>query len=533
MRERKRPDWPITVHKYWIKPLEIPQELWDIAKLMQKTWNDMVTLREATQAQIAAIENISREEKRAIWANFETANKEIVENSGLRWECKGELLDRFKTACSSKQHPRHHSKLERIAIPHRFTGGGRAVNKIFTATSGSFGLEPVSEEAYASDRQANRKMRGTRGYFGLYETSFEFLINLHRELPANSFIKKVTLIGTNKHIFGWEWAVAFTIEHEPSRTQSVLPARKCGIDMGWRKFEDYIRLGVLIDNEGRAIEFKLPFNATTASTQRYNKKFISNPIIDDWRTLEEVQRKSDFLLEELKVVLRELKPDNLPAEIADKFSYLTKMRQGGIVHLLYKMQELEVAIECQHAILAWKEKSDALRRRINAARDRMLARRNWAYENIALWIAENYSDIAWEGDLGLKVMGEDAAKDNVNYALKHSGEHRHFAAIGELRSKLQLACKKTGANLVNCKAKDTSKLCAICKTPMDIGSPLFYRCANGHRLDNDVNAGINLLANIDEEFLESSALKKVYSGKFTEVSNLKPQITRFCQIVTE
>lgn len=45
MRARKRPDWPVLVYKYWVEPIgELPQELWQIAKLMQKTWNDLVDL---------------------------------------------------------------------------------------------------------------------------------------------------------------------------------------------------------------------------------------------------------------------------------------------------------------------------------------------------------------------------------------------------------------------------------------------------------------------------------------------------------
>lgn len=536
MRARKRPDWPVLVYKFWVEPIgDIPQELWQIAQLMKTTWNNLVDLREEIRTAIDKIENITPEQKKTEWGRFDEKAKKVVKESGLNWECQGEILDRFKTACTSKKHPKHHHRLERISIPHRFTAGGREVSKLFSQSSKAFGLDSVKEEAYLSDKQENRRLRGSRGYFGLEETKVDFLINLHRPLPKSSFIKKVSFLGTNKGVLGWEWAVAITVEEPPSIIQTVLPKRVCGIDLGWRKFDEYVRVAVLVDNEGRAIEFRLPFNASTAGTRRYNQKYKQNPIIDDWRDLEEVQRKIDLLVEELKEKLRELLPEQLPEEIKVSVAQLTKMRQGGLVRLLYQLEQAKVAPECQTEIKVWRQVNDGLRRRVSAAKDRFLARRHWLYQNIALWIAENYSEIAWEGNLGLKWMAQTPTEEEEKnmseeqkYALRNSQVYRHFAALGEFREDLKAACEKTGAKIISSKAKNTSSICAICSTTINVGTNRMCECENGHRMDNDINAGLNMLKQTGIK-LEERLIQTVYREHYTVLEKVPEQIKPFCR----
>jgi|GEM_PF-3846563 len=44
-RKRKRPDWPQKVYKYRAYPYgEVPQEMWEIAELQQRLWNNLVAL---------------------------------------------------------------------------------------------------------------------------------------------------------------------------------------------------------------------------------------------------------------------------------------------------------------------------------------------------------------------------------------------------------------------------------------------------------------------------------------------------------
>ena len=546
MRTRKRPDWPVLVYKYWVEPIgELPQELWQIAKLMQKTWNDLVDLREQTRSNIAAIENISSQEKKAHWQQFEEQSRLLVKNSGLNWECQGEILDRFRTSCTAKKHPKHHHKLEKISIPHRFTAGGREVRKLFTESSKAFSIRSVKKEAYENDKQENRRLRASRGYFGLNESRIDFLINIHRPLPEESFIKKVSFLGRNRNVLGWEWSVANTVEQAPSRIENLLPSKVCGIDLGWRKFDEYLRFAVVVDNTGKAMEFRLPFDASTSETRRYNKKFQhNNPIIDDWRHIEENQRKLDLMLEETKTKLKKLLSEvtiQLPEEIANRIAYLTKMRNGGLIKLMYQLREAKILPECQELIANWKEKNDGLLRRINSAREHFINRRNWLYENLALYLAENYCDIAWEGDLGLKDMAEmkqmseaDKAKLTVEqkYALRNSMVYRQFVGLSEFRSRLEKACEKTGCNLVDCEVVDTSSICGICGSGIKVGVSRICECAKGHKMDNDVNAAIMLLGQIEPSFKTSDKLKDVYRGNLPKLDNVREELKKFCVVAS-
>lgn len=49
-RQRKRPDWPQTVYKFWARPVgELPAEFWAQAREMTALWNELVELRESAQ----------------------------------------------------------------------------------------------------------------------------------------------------------------------------------------------------------------------------------------------------------------------------------------------------------------------------------------------------------------------------------------------------------------------------------------------------------------------------------------------------
>jgi hypothetical protein len=108
------------------------------------------------------------------------------------------VFDRFVYCCrraAKKQcgWPRLHSRLARIAIVHRFAGGGRAVKKLNITTKRfgwRFGLKPVSDWAYEGKTRRHTNRRLSSGVFGLSkETKIDFQTVLHRQLPADSVVK--------------------------------------------------------------------------------------------------------------------------------------------------------------------------------------------------------------------------------------------------------------------------------------------------------------------------------------------------------
>ena len=94
MRKRKR-DWPITVYKFWARPLELPQSVWDTAQAMATLWNALVRLYDDAQF---ASETLPEADIKDIRKNTEAAAFALVAKSGLNWECGPEVLDRFRAS---------------------------------------------------------------------------------------------------------------------------------------------------------------------------------------------------------------------------------------------------------------------------------------------------------------------------------------------------------------------------------------------------------------------------------------------------
>ncbi|RMG93210.1 MAG: hypothetical protein D6706_15755, partial [Chloroflexi bacterium] len=75
MRKRKRQDWQLLNYKYraYIKDEDIPQALWDHARLQNETWNKMVEAFDAVLVKWKGIkEEAGKEEKQAFWNAFRT-----------------------------------------------------------------------------------------------------------------------------------------------------------------------------------------------------------------------------------------------------------------------------------------------------------------------------------------------------------------------------------------------------------------------------------------------------------------------------
>src|SRR5574340_911329 len=124
MRPRLR-DWPQRAYRYHAEPDSLPPAMWETARRMQALRNQLCILSAITAGQAKAEPKL----KRLHWWCFDFNARQLIAASGLNWECGPAVLERFKTAMkgigkNGKGPPRQHWRLERIAIPHRFSGGG-------------------------------------------------------------------------------------------------------------------------------------------------------------------------------------------------------------------------------------------------------------------------------------------------------------------------------------------------------------------------------------------------------------------------
>jgi hypothetical protein len=143
MRRGKK-DKLYFVYRYWVKPKgEVPWELWETARKMQQFWNVLVQLREDAGFNGDTLPGDREAIFKCFW-NLLTGKEieskrwrsQVKEESGLNWEARDTVFDRFITACQEaakgkRGWPKFQRRLDRIAVPHRFTNGGVGTQSLF------------------------------------------------------------------------------------------------------------------------------------------------------------------------------------------------------------------------------------------------------------------------------------------------------------------------------------------------------------------------------------------------------------------
>lgn len=490
-RKRLRPDHQLTVFKFWAKPTtKLPQAFWDKAKAMRDAWNSLVVMQEQTQEKAKTLE---KEEKKAIWNQFRLDCREFMKNSGLDWGVQGELLDRFQAASRRaikyKQKLRQEHGLKKIMIPHRFTGGGAPVDKLFAADGRAWRvkIDPVSPTAYLSNARDYLRDRWTRGIFGIdKDTVIPFETIIHRQIPQDAIVKKVMWCGVfNRNLYPenrWQWSIQIVIEQAPPKIERT-DSLACGLDLGWRIMAEgsYLRIGMIVDSAGRNIELRLPLAGTgTRSTRRsytYNQ-------YQDFAGLLELDSKIGKIVEDCKTKLNELLPP-------EKTKHLIQMRQTGLRKMLQELQESSEHVEAQTALKKWEEEDTRLRLIKATVQGRLIGRKQWLYQNLASWLTKTYRVIVWEADFNLKEMAEQEDKP---YAIAAASKYRQWASISNLRSWIKNAVQKNGCTLIDGEMAYSTLTCWECgKVTEKNTSALFLVCPQGHRHDQDIQAAKNLL----------------------------------------
>lgn len=487
MRKRLR-DWGQRVFKFYAEPAgDLPETLWDTAHDMQALWNDLVKLRDETMQDWLPIrETATREEKQAFWSDFESRCKTVARDSGLNYDSAPAVLDRFMVThrrCfkapprkdGSRPHPRMQHRLERVMLSHHYGGGGIPLAKLCSPRADVFAFSrfPQASEYTTPARMVPGRCR-------ISGVSFQFRALLHRPVPSDVIVKRVAWCGERecppRH--DWRWSVAITVE-EPPREQVVLE-RRAALDLGWRKFEDYIRIGMLRDEGGDFIELRLPLDMSTA--QRRRQGYPANHT-----DLRELEGEIGNEVENVKTQLRGLAEQGLITK--SELAHLTQSRQGALVRLLHTWQREEQYPEGIAVLERWRGRNDHLQGIYNLRMEQVTRRRQWYYRNLAVWLCKTFGSLAWEGDLSVKQMAEEEDK---GHALDAADRYRQMAAIGELRLYLKEAAAKYGCTLVNVPAKDTTVRCGVCGALAESDAALFLKCPNGHQYEQDMNACRNL-----------------------------------------
>ena len=265
LRERKRPDYELIVFKYRIWPFEIPQELWAVAKEQQRIWNEMTECFTATMD--ASKELTDKDEKTALFTAYHQKIKDIYQASPIHCDARQAVYERFVETVKrylkglknkggeglQNGKPRVKKGLDRINIPFNDRTGGKETDFLFGRCK-RFSLKekPFPETTVGKFLLGNQYMR--------------FKAVIHRPLPKDAIFKRLSLVGEFTPSFGWDWYITFLLEVPPKspavRIDLPSTGRTAALDIGWRIFEEYIRIGVIADSDGNVFEVRLPMDRT-------------------------------------------------------------------------------------------------------------------------------------------------------------------------------------------------------------------------------------------------------------------------------
>lgn len=487
MRERKR-DWPVIAYKFWARPIgDLPEEFWNVAHRMNDLWNTLIDNRTLAREKSGAVED--KEKQKEIWNSFWNDVGKYVRDSDLSWELKGEILDRFTTASGRaiKEHLelKRHYGLHRVTLPHRFTGGGIPIARIFKfdSTAKRLKIRPVPAHAYHNNARARTRQRLTRGLYGLGDSAkIEFETILHRRIPQGAVLKKSYWVGQFNRSLPeskrWTWSLQLLCEVPTSeyvRERAGGDDRpSCGLDLGWRIMShgEYLRIGMIVDSLGCAIELRLPLGMQRKRDQ--NKR--------DW-----IASLHDLIALDSKIG-KEVDAAKAKATemLADRPPGFDKMRQSGLRKLLRESTH-QGLIE---TLSEWDERDRKLGRIRAVVWGKMRRRKTWLYQNFAAWLVSTYGTVILEGNVSLKEISMRSEPG----ALKNAAKYRQWAGLGELRIAIKNAAKKYGCEVIEAESFNTTRRCFICSAEhKGDKAKLYLECSKGHRWDQDINAARNLL----------------------------------------
>lgn len=479
-RTKLRPDNKPRVFAYDIKITgDVPQVVFDTARQQQALWNEMAVRHETM---LGTLKDADKETKKAAYEAFWKDAYNLTAASSLPCWAKWQIYDAFKVSQAAwakamargyKQgHPLYRGMpqvrqgLRRIKIEHRTDSGGVSMDWLYAD----------------SDRKHTniRRPEGlTRGYFSVAGERVPFEVVMHRAIPDDCILKRIALTGQYEAAFrSWTWKIIFLVE-DPPRQKDHGDA-VVALDLGWRRREDGIRLGVLWDG-AQAHELYLPFNLANRSERKQIERYQDTEVTRDIRQIWEMQSIQDADIEAIKGQLRAADRSDWPQEARDMMSGIVKMRSGGLRRLRRTLYNAEIVLDFFEA---WHDRHSELAKRIRQGQIRINATKLALYRNIAAWLSRHCKTVVWEGDLGLKEMAE-AEFTEEERALKAAQKHRQFVGLYNLRQAIKHA---VGSRLVDETAAYTTQTCDICGGQVATGPSVILECENGHRQDQDVNA---------------------------------------------
>lgn len=334
---------------------------------------------------------------------------------------------------------------------------------------------------------------------------FRFGVLQHRPIPDGSHIKQWQLA----EVDGKLW---LNLTLEIKRDVPASPTQgAAGLDVGWRRTEEGIRIGVLHEPTSGIfkeilLDFqrspkdhreRVPFHLNLGPT-RWEKRNITS-FFPDWKpgdtmpgtvVLRDVlATRRSYFKDTAKALLRKHLGDAVPA-------WFDRAGKRGLLKLA---EDLKDDSTVQKIVSEFRTNSDALNKLASEYFEMSTRRIEYGYQQIAHDIlkfvqGKGLNRIMIEENFLAKISKQEPDRDGEGYyALANSQKYRQFAAVGKFVGILQMIARKYGISIEEAPAINTTRVCHECGYLNSATFKRRYQCEGCHRvIDQDYNAAANL-----------------------------------------
>lgn len=312
-----------------------------------------------------------------------------------------------------------------------------------------------------------------------------FPIVYHRELPPSARIKQVRVvsrrIGTKL-----KWSAQFVLD--VARRDICLPPpekKRIAIDVGWRTFQDGVRIAYWVDKARNQGELKLDLDMIS----RFKKA-------DELRS---IRAKNFNTMLGILLEQRRMSKD-WPRWLTDatKHAHLWKS-PNNLARLTVKWRNMRFENDSPlyERFEAWRRQDKHLLEWEANQRKKTLNKRRELYRQFALKVAE-YEEVRVE-QLDLRVFAEKpkAGDPPERYVTKKARTKRFIAGLSYLMNYMADAVVRAGGDWREGNPAWTTQMCHVCEKvdEFDAAIDIEHTCSYcGARWDQDYNAAMNILS---------------------------------------
>lgn len=297
-------------------------------------------------------------------------------------------------------------------------------------------------------------------------------LKYHRDLPPEAVIKTARVRVFKKGLLT-KYELQITVEAGLGfNSTRKMTGTKAGLDLGWRKMAEGIRIGYVYDTNSESKEIVLP-----------------SIISDKLKHTEDLQSTIDQLFNENKEYLSVWVNNNFhlqPDWFRKETQYIDQWRSGKrLFNLFNKWKENRFNNDdsIYSVMELWYHKYKHYYMWLVCEKQKTILRREHYYRSIAIDLCKKYDSIYIEN-----LKGNSMAKSGAG------GEGRFKSSPFAFLKILKEVALNGGVELIKVPAPYTSKVHYQCGQVCDIKGDLVYRCEHcNEEFDRDLNASRNIL----------------------------------------